>query len=173
MAQDRMRCRLHELVIHLKDSAQNWIKTCTTREELFDVVVLEQLLNTLGPAAHVCIKEWDLDVSAAAGRLPDDYEQVKNQVNHGTKMAEWSTRTQIVVCLRKTGHSGLLAQEKRKTEYLTPAVEETELPKAEKWTNKHELKRLNCGEKGHILRGAQATLLSLSNRMTFSGQHGL
>ena len=70
--------------------ARNWMKKCNTSEELFDVVVLEPLINTLEPAACVWVKEWDLDVSAAPGRLADDHEQVKNQVDHGTKKAEQS-----------------------------------------------------------------------------------
>ena len=41
---------------------------------------------------------------------------------------------------------------KLKTENLTLAVEETQLPKTEKQANKSELKCFNCGEKGHILR---------------------
>lgn len=122
-----------------------------TREELFDVVVLEQLLNTLGAAArvyqrmgsgyeHCC---WQTSRWLWAGEKSDkswnkDSRVVPKDTDSGVPAKDWP--------------SGLPAQEKRKTEYLTPAVEETELPKAEKWTNKHELKCFNCGEKGHILR---------------------
>ena len=66
-----------ELVIRIKDAARNWVKKCTTRDELFDAVVLEQFINTLEPATRVWVKEWKPDTSADAARLADDYEQVR------------------------------------------------------------------------------------------------
>ena len=33
-----------KFVIRIKDAARNWVKKCTTRDELFDAVMLEQFV---------------------------------------------------------------------------------------------------------------------------------
>ena len=76
-----------EFVIRIKDAARNWVKKCTTRDELFDAVVLEQFINILEPAARVWVKEQKHDTSADAARLADDYKQARKQMDHGMKKA--------------------------------------------------------------------------------------
>ena len=62
-----------ELAARLKDLAGKWMKTCTSIEELRDLVVLEQLLNTLLEDAHIFVKERKPKTSMEAGRLADGY----------------------------------------------------------------------------------------------------
>ena len=141
-----------ELVICIKDAdaARNWVKKCTTRDKLFDAVVLEQFINTLEPVARVRVKERKPDTSADAARLADDYEQARKQMDHGTKKARRTHEPRQCYACRKMGHVARDCTAKLKTENLIPAVEETPLPKTEQRANKSELKCFNCGEKGHI-----------------------
>ena len=157
-----------ELVIRLKDAARNWMKKCTTREELFDAVVLEQFVNTLEPAARVWVKERKPDTSADAARLADDYEQARTQADHGTKKAGRPHEPRKCFNCGKMGHLARDCMAKPKTESLTPAVEETQQPKTEKRANKSELKCFNCGEKGHISRRcpSNAALLCQTGRLS-------
>ena len=57
----------------LKDLASKWMKGCTSVEELKDMVILEQLVNTLPDDVRVFVKESKPKSSAEAGRLADDY----------------------------------------------------------------------------------------------------
>ena len=67
-----------ELVARLEDLAGKWMKTCTSIEELRDLVVLEQLLNTLPQDACIFVKERKPKTSMEAGRLADDYIAARN-----------------------------------------------------------------------------------------------
>ena len=49
------------------------MKTCTSIEELRDLVVLEQLLNKLPEDARFFVKERKPKTSMEAGRLADNY----------------------------------------------------------------------------------------------------
>ena len=62
-----------ELTARLEDLAGKWMKSCTSIEEPRDLVVLEQLLNTLPEDAFISVKEWKPKTSAEAGRLANDY----------------------------------------------------------------------------------------------------
>lgn len=84
---------LTEFVISIKDAARNWVKKCTTRDELFDVVVLEQFINILEPAARMWVKERKPDTSSDTARLADDYEQARKQMDHGTKKGKADSQT--------------------------------------------------------------------------------
>ena len=62
-----------ELAARLEDLAGKWMKTCTSIEELRDLVVLEQLLNTLPEDARIVVKERKPKTSMEAGSLADDF----------------------------------------------------------------------------------------------------
>ena len=66
-----------EVAARLEDLAGKWMKTCTSIEELRDLMVLEQLLNTLPEDAHI-FKERKPKTSMEAGRLADDYIAARN-----------------------------------------------------------------------------------------------
>ena len=46
-----------ELVTRLRDIADKWMKGCKTAQEVFDIIVEEQLLNTLPEGIQVRLRE--------------------------------------------------------------------------------------------------------------------
>lgn len=67
-----------ELAARLTDFAGKWMKACTSIDELRDLVVLEQLLNTLPEDARIFVKEMKPKTSVEAGRLADDFIIARN-----------------------------------------------------------------------------------------------
>ena len=59
----------------LLDVAKKWTRECSIAEELRELVVTEQLLNTLPRKIQICIRERKPKTSSEAGRLGDDYLQ--------------------------------------------------------------------------------------------------
>ena len=96
------------------------------------------------------VKERKPDTSADAARLADDYEQARKQTDNATKKTGRTHEPRLCYACGKMGHMARDCMTKSKTEGLTPAVEETQLLKTEKWANKSELKCFNWGQKGHI-----------------------
>ena len=57
------------------DLAKKWTRECTSAEELRELVVTEQLLNTLPRDIQIWVRERKPKTSSEAGRLADDYLQ--------------------------------------------------------------------------------------------------
>ena len=62
-----------DLEIRLTDLAQKWSKDCTTVEQLLDIIVKEQLLDTLPAAVRVWVHKRKSTTSSEAAALADDY----------------------------------------------------------------------------------------------------
>jgi len=71
-----------ELSARLQDLADKWTQGCRSREELKDLIVLEQLVSTLPENVRIWVKERKLKTSAEAGQLADDYAQARKQNNN-------------------------------------------------------------------------------------------
>ncbi len=56
-----------ELVARLSDLAGKWTQGCTSLEELKDLVVLEQLVNTLPEDVRIWVRERKPETSEKAG----------------------------------------------------------------------------------------------------------
>ena len=72
----------------LEDLASKWMKECTSVEELMDMVILEQLVNTLPDDVHVFVKERKPKLSVEAGWLADDYIIVRKKNTAGIEKEE-------------------------------------------------------------------------------------
>jgi len=68
-----------ELSARLQDLADKWTQGCRSREELKDLIVLEQLVSTLPENVRIWVKERKPKTSAEAGQLADDYAQARKQ----------------------------------------------------------------------------------------------
>jgi len=62
--------------------ADKWTQGCRSREELKDLIVLEQLVSALPENVRIWVKERKPKTSAEAGQLVDDYAQAKKQNNN-------------------------------------------------------------------------------------------
>ena len=75
-----------EMVTRIKDLAEKWLKTTTTKEEVIDAVVKEQFIEVLPEEAKVWVKEHKPDSSQKAGSLAEDFRQArKKELWHPTK----------------------------------------------------------------------------------------
>ena len=69
-----------ELKARLQDMAKKWMKGCTTAEEVVDLMVTEQLVNTLAPDVRVWVRERKPKNSEEASQLADDYLQARKKL---------------------------------------------------------------------------------------------
>ena len=74
-----------ELVARLQDLEQKWTRECTDVEQLRELVVREQLLNTLPTDIRVWVAERKPRTAQMAAELADDYVQARKQTQDGKK----------------------------------------------------------------------------------------
>jgi hypothetical protein len=61
-----------ELVARLNDLAGKWMQGCKTNDDIKDMIVKEQLINTLPGEIRVYVKKHKPKTSQEAGELADD-----------------------------------------------------------------------------------------------------
>ena len=69
-----------EPVVRLQDSAKKWMKGKETREDVLDVLIMEQFLTTLAPETRTWVKERKPKSSAEAGQLADDHDLARRRL---------------------------------------------------------------------------------------------
>ena len=74
-----------ELVTRLNDLFSRWTKDCSSREEIQDMMVKEQLLNMLPEDVRLWVYERKPKTSAEAGELAEDYMQAREQSSKQVK----------------------------------------------------------------------------------------
>ena len=62
-----------ESLARIRDLAGKWMKSAKTKEEVIDLVLMEQLLMMLPENVRLFVKERKLKTSAEASKLADDY----------------------------------------------------------------------------------------------------
>ena len=72
-----------ELATRLLDLASKWTKECTTVRDVVEVIVKEQLLDTMPASVPVWVHERMPQDSAEAGQLADDYAQARKVSGSG------------------------------------------------------------------------------------------
>ena len=68
-----------ELVALLEDLATKWLKSKQSRDEVVDMIVLEQFLETLPDDVKVFVRERSPGTIKEAARLADDYLQARRE----------------------------------------------------------------------------------------------
>ena len=135
------------------------MKTCTSIEELRDLVVLEQLLNTLPEDARIFVKERKPRTSMEAGRLADDYIAArKDEAAEKGEEEKAPDRRQSLRCgkCRKLGH---LARDCRQSQ---PKLEREKDKGEAARRPKRDLKDIecfNCHQKGHYASNCPSNAL--------------
>ena len=66
-----------ELVIHVRDLAEKWLKDCGSIQAVLDAVVKEQFVELLPDEVRVWVKERKPKTSEEAGKLAEDYRQAR------------------------------------------------------------------------------------------------
>ena len=75
-----------ELNVRLTDHFLKWTKGCKIVEQLGDLMILEQLVNTLQPEVRVWVTERKPKTSAEAAKLADDYLSARKQ--NGSRLGQ-------------------------------------------------------------------------------------
>ncbi|KAL5506631.1 hypothetical protein EMCRGX_G008328 [Ephydatia muelleri] len=79
----------------LNDMAKKWLKGCTTVDELLDVIVKEQLVDTLPQTLKVWVSEREPSSSKEAGELADSYLQARGLERGGAGRGEHGERLSL------------------------------------------------------------------------------
>ena len=128
-----------ELVTRLTDLARKWSKECSTTEELLDLVVREQLLNSLPEDARTWVRERKAKSSAEAGELAEDFFQAHTTEGHSNTSRE--RKLPPTDCPR-CGGPGYWASDSPKN------TTRRDNKPAERGKRQQEVQCFNCKEKG-------------------------
>ena len=96
-----------ELSTHLLDLASKWTKECTTVRGVVEMIVKEQLLDTMPASVRVWVHERNPQDSAEAGQLADDYAQarkVSGSGQSGSKRGERPAEQRSCFGCKQVGH---------------------------------------------------------------------
>jgi hypothetical protein len=137
-----------ELVARLNDLAGKWMQGCKTNDDIKDMIVKEQLINTLPGEIRVYVKEHKPKTSQEAGELADDH--IRARKSGDGKLPKDIPPIRCSRC-KKLGHSEKTSRVNLKSGDASPAY----LPPAppdEKPKLRTDLKYItcfNCQQKGH------------------------
>ena len=149
-----------ELLAKLQDLARKWVKGCDSVEQVVDLMVTEQLLNTLAPDVRVWVRERKPKSSEEASQLADDYVQARRQIREDKKphvqlpMAKGGEKQMASMGPRRCHHCGKpghLAWECRSRgtrPVAGTANSRGDQPRQER--PRYEVTCFNCGQKGHV-----------------------
>ena len=73
--------------MRLQDLARKWLKNCDSVEKVLDIMVMEQLLNTLAPDVRLWVRERKPKSSDEASQLAHDYMQARRLIRDNRKAA--------------------------------------------------------------------------------------
>ena len=71
-----------DMATRLSDLIDKWMKECKSVKEVCELVVIEQLLETLPSKVRVWVRERKPKSSTEAGQLADDYVQARKASQH-------------------------------------------------------------------------------------------
>ena len=66
-----------ELITRLEDLRRKWMRECTTVEQVGDLIVMEQFLNSLPGDIKIWVRERGPKTPREAGELADQYSQAR------------------------------------------------------------------------------------------------
>ena len=71
--------------MRLRDLCTKWTRACKTKEEVIELIIMEQLLNTMPPNVRIWVGERKLQTSVEAGQLANDYQQARRRAQDGSR----------------------------------------------------------------------------------------
>ena len=165
-----------ELVVRLQDLRQKWMQKYSTVEQIGDIIVMEQFLNSLTPDLRVWIRERKPETTSEAGELADQYEQARKSTlgvgsgnsKEGVQRRDHkkdATRSETRRC-HACGREGHLARNcsirrDGESQPKENRLKEPVIPKKEK--GDRVVKCYNCGKTGHIATNCPSNALFCSN----------
>ena len=133
-----------ELVTRLTDLATRWTRDASTRGELLDLVIKEQLLLTLPEEIRIWVSEHKPKSSQEAGELAANYLQARSTI--GAKKAPKTDKLPTTKC-PKCGLYGHWARDCPQPPQSRPKPGAPRQQKNRFWEG---VTCFNCNEKGHI-----------------------
>ena len=130
-----------ELVTRLTDLARKWSKDCSTTEELLDLVVREQFLNSLPEDARTWVRERKAKSSVEAGELAEDFFQAHTTEGHSKTPRERKLPPRNFPRCGLPGHWASDCPKNTTRRDNKPA---------ERAKRQQEVQCFNCKEKGHL-----------------------
>ena len=135
-----------ELTTRLNDLFARWTRECTSKDELQDLMVKEQLLNMLPEDVRVWVQERKPKTSAEAGELAEDYMQARE---NSTKPGKQTRREKPPGKCPRCGSHGHWAVDCPNPK-VTPRRDEPGPGKDYKPRSMEGVKCFNCNKKGHF-----------------------
>ena len=140
-----------ESLARLDDLATKWMKSCTTRDELKDLVILEQLLTMLPEDVRLFVRERKPKTSVEASKLADDYLLARKENASDIRKEEDKKLQDRRQSPRfSTGRvTGQLARDSRQTTRKTNEDRNKSENSQRPRRDTKNLECFNCHEKGH------------------------
>eukprot|EP00731_Ephydatia_muelleri_P004053 Em0002g229a len=127
-----------ELSVKLMDLLRKWMKSCTSMEEIQELIGMEQFLNTLPANKRLWVMERKPKTCIQAGELVDEYEHARREESQRYPENVKGTRSeQKCSFCGKAGHSEDVC-------YKKTTKEET--------SRRKTIVCYNCGKPGHPAR---------------------
>ena len=135
-----------ELVTRLQDLVRKWGRDCQTVEDVFDLIVKEQLLNCLPEDARIWVRERKPKTSEEAGELAEDFVQARETRDSEVRTKHRGERREPPGRCPKCGLLGHWARD-----CPQPRAKEGESKPAEQPKRKEkDIYCFTCKEKGHM-----------------------
>ena len=152
-----------EMAVRLNDVFRRWTRSCATVEQLADLMVREQLLNTLPVNVKIWVEERRPKTTEEAAQLADDYLRARKQATQPFKQVEGKTpmepqNTRRCYTCKQPGHFAKdcpvqengrpesAATGKNGRESESNGVVARQTGEKRDWT---KMECYNCGKKGH------------------------
>ena len=154
-----------ELATRLLDLANKWMKECTSVKDVVEVIVKEQLLETMSGGVRVWVQERKPQDSTEAGQLADDYSQARKVTGLGqpgsTRKGEKPAEPRRCYSCKQVGHIEQDCPMKRDASRTGAA---SGGPSQQQTKKTQPLRCYNCGGVGHRARQCPGNALFCQGR---------
>ena len=138
-----------EVAVRLQDLLKKWMEGCVTVDEVFEKILIEQLLNMMPFYLRIWVSEHKPESVAQASELAENYVQARktfprHKLSTGGQKGGLGKETQKCHSCHKEGH---LARDCPAKE--TPILSGKEMPSGTDKVKK-PLRCFNCNQVGHI-----------------------
>ena len=97
--------QVRDLLIWMCDLVRKWMKECTTLDEVFELLLIEQVVNVKSADLKIWIRERKPTTAMEAGELKDQYMQARGGVRlDGSKKEKFSIERRRCHKCKEVGH---------------------------------------------------------------------